>query len=525
MKINKSSGLNESEHRLVKLGEKVFMGLWSYPNPKIKTSSGTPELCDLLVVCGDNVLLFSDKNIKFNERKDLLVAWRRWERKAILESIDQLRHAENIVRDHPEKILLNDKEPFPLAFPKKEDLKIHLICVANGIAEACRVYFGNGCTGSLRFSSIAKYEYVSDRDLVTLSAEDRKAYQDAVVFNVTDYDPFKTFIHIFDDYSFPFVLQELDTLTDFVKYLEEKERFIRKAPAVCYTGEEDLLYNYLKEFDDVRQCHTFVAPNESGEYIFMFMEENWDVFKRSDQYRARIQANRKSYFWDELVRHNAQCTIDGITQFVATTKADCDIAFRYMMLEDRLSRRLLADRMIAAINNFPSQYTPDTHYMSAFFSVVNDGLLYIFLQIPQKNGVSHNAYLKARREQMQIYANCAKAKCEIEGKFIDKVICIATEPMRIVKDVDIDIMLMDIKKWSAELQTHWESARQRLNIFRKPFKDLPHAKEQEWPDSPILVQKRTRKIGQNDKCPCGSGLKYKKCCGSVLKPKKQIPYI
>jgi len=21
------------------------------------------------------------------------------------------------------------------------------------------------------------------------------------------------------------------------------------------------------------------------------------------------------------------------------------------------------------------------------------------------------------------------------------------------------------------------------------------------------------KIGRNDKCPCGSGLKYKKCCG------------
>ncbi|MBQ6907461.1 MAG: SEC-C domain-containing protein, partial [Clostridia bacterium] len=24
------------------------------------------------------------------------------------------------------------------------------------------------------------------------------------------------------------------------------------------------------------------------------------------------------------------------------------------------------------------------------------------------------------------------------------------------------------------------------------------------------------KIGRNDPCPCGSGKKYKKCCGSVL---------
>lgn len=29
-----------------------------------------------------------------------------------------------------------------------------------------------------------------------------------------------------------------------------------------------------------------------------------------------------------------------------------------------------------------------------------------------------------------------------------------------------------------------------------------------------------RKIGRNDPCPCGSGLKYKKCCGSVIKEPK-----
>lgn len=25
-------------------------------------------------------------------------------------------------------------------------------------------------------------------------------------------------------------------------------------------------------------------------------------------------------------------------------------------------------------------------------------------------------------------------------------------------------------------------------------------------------QRETKKIGRNDKCPCGSGIKYKKCC-------------
>ncbi len=32
--------------------------------------------------------------------------------------------------------------------------------------------------------------------------------------------------------------------------------------------------------------------------------------------------------------------------------------------------------------------------------------------------------------------------------------------------------------------------------------------------TPIVVRK-DKKVGPNDPCPCGSGKKYKKCCGSV----------
>ena len=29
------------------------------------------------------------------------------------------------------------------------------------------------------------------------------------------------------------------------------------------------------------------------------------------------------------------------------------------------------------------------------------------------------------------------------------------------------------------------------------------------------LEKKTQKIGRNEKCPCGSGKKYKHCCGSI----------
>ncbi|MGB4418274.1 MAG: SEC-C metal-binding domain-containing protein [Bacillota bacterium] len=29
-----------------------------------------------------------------------------------------------------------------------------------------------------------------------------------------------------------------------------------------------------------------------------------------------------------------------------------------------------------------------------------------------------------------------------------------------------------------------------------------------------MRQRRVKKVGRNDPCPCGSGKKYKKCCGA-----------
>ena len=33
------------------------------------------------------------------------------------------------------------------------------------------------------------------------------------------------------------------------------------------------------------------------------------------------------------------------------------------------------------------------------------------------------------------------------------------------------------------------------------------------PDVPVEKAKKDQAVGRNDPCPCGSGRKYKKCCG------------
>jgi preprotein translocase subunit SecA len=43
--------------------------------------------------------------------------------------------------------------------------------------------------------------------------------------------------------------------------------------------------------------------------------------------------------------------------------------------------------------------------------------------------------------------------------------------------------------------------------------DFKGADEEELSGSVVSPKKDSDKIGRNDPCPCGSGKKYKKCCG------------
>ena len=50
-------------------------------------------------------------------------------------------------------------------------------------------------------------------------------------------------------------------------------------------------------------------------------------------------------------------------------------------------------------------------------------------------------------------------------------------------------------------------------ISRKKKRDM-HLIHGEGGDKPVTVRRKGKKVGRNDPCPCGSGKKYKKCCGA-----------
>jgi len=145
-KITKSPGQNKSEEYLAKLCDKTFLSLWSYPN--LYRAKGK-ELSDLLVVFGNNILIFSDKTCEYPTTDNPELNWSRWFRRAVAKSAKQLWRAEQWIKQHPHRVFL-DKEcsqefPFDIDTTKA---KVHLILVARGVAEACKEFFGSG-SGSL----------------------------------------------------------------------------------------------------------------------------------------------------------------------------------------------------------------------------------------------------------------------------------------------------------------------------------------------------------------------------------------
>ena len=148
--IIKSIGTTESERFLARIAEKSFLSLWSYPNV---FRGPAKELCDLLVVCGNKVIVFSDKHISWPQNEDFQISWDRWYRRAIAQSAKQLKRAIGWIKDHPDRIYLDAscKFPFPIDVPADE-LEIHGVIVARGAASVCREHLGG--SGSLALSPL-----------------------------------------------------------------------------------------------------------------------------------------------------------------------------------------------------------------------------------------------------------------------------------------------------------------------------------------------------------------------------------
>lgn len=271
-----------------------------------------------------------------------------------------------------------------------------------------------------------------------------------------------------------------------------------------------MLFRYLHNFDNKRRMHVFLPPEDEKKLRWLFVfRRRLGALKQGRDYLSKIAADRQSYFWDELLRDNSYCVLNDITEIVYQSQpSDKDVLLRYMAIEDRLSRRIFSNAMLGAIDRCEQ----DQIRMTAFMSRVTSGLLYIFLQVDSIRFSGFREYIEARRNMLERYVYFAKAKCTEENVRIDKIVGIVIEPPKYRQVRGTDMVYAEFKDWPQTEQEYWNSERIKQGVFRQKISDWNHLFDREWPGSD-----KPRKIGVNEKCPCGSGKKYKKCCGSVLK--------
>lgn len=241
-KDRQSNGLNDSEQYLGKLAKISFLTLWSHQN--VYRDVGK-ELADLLVVCGNIIIIFSDKSIKFNVDVEINVGWKRWYKKAVTESVWQLSRASRWIRNQPDRIFFDASCKHRMKLEQTgNSLEIFRIAVANGAAVACVSHFSGG-SGSLMISPNVDPA-------------------DPPPFVVGNPGGDNEFVHVFDEANLHILLQELDTISDFVGYLRARERVIRNKNLVISAGEEDLLAQFMIDINEYGE-HDFVI--ESGKSL------------------------------------------------------------------------------------------------------------------------------------------------------------------------------------------------------------------------------------------------------------------
>lgn len=429
--IKKSCGVTASEERLCRLGYRTFLSLWSYPNV-FKKHPLPKELCDLLVVFENHIIIFSDKDCAFGSSGNIKVDWTRWYKKSILASAQQLCGAKTWIKKCPDRICMDEKGEidFPLKIEINENTVFHLIAIAHGADEACRSFFGGGDGG-----------LIVTNDPVW----DVKDQENCNPFFIGQILPDKKeFIHVFDDSAYATVLEEMDTISDFISYLTDKEALFGSNANVRATGENELLACHVSGLISGSKsglCDTL--KENPGVTTVCFEEGLWEELLQSTKYHEWKRNLKESYFIDSLLNKTFNFVEHGLsTTNDPSIDAQSEL-FRFLVRDDRVHRASLAHGFLSFFQGMPANYRGTR----IIYNEEDPSICYLLLLLPNEKYMDEESYRKVRYEMLMDY--CAIAKSDLPKVKI--VIGIAHETNEELGSSE-DFMSFDAQQWTIEDQ-------------------------------------------------------------------------
>ncbi len=382
--------MNESEEIVYQICKKSFLSLWSYANP---IREDKKELCDILIVCDPDIIIFSVKKIKYKFNKGDSTGWERWIRKAINKSCDQIYGAERWV-ETADNVIRSDGQP-GINIPPIDRQRILRIAIAFGGDEKVPLVYGDFGRG---------------------------------------------FIHFLDETSFDILLNELDTITDIVRYLISKEDLITSGIKLFNAGaEEDLLAFYLhngrafpRGYDAIEIDHTL-----------------WESLRQKEEFKRKKEADKTSYCWDAIINKIAEDALDRKLEY-GNVLNNAEKSIRTMAQEDRFSRRILG----SAFSEF---YFTGAKKIRSRMTISPSKVVYVFLASP------HGTDRRSRIAELGTRCFAARGK----NPESHTVIGIATEEYEKDRGHSFDIYHLYHPTWNETDQALYDAMQEEMKYFMK----------------------------------------------------------
>ena len=478
--------VTRTEDSLARLARESFLSLWTHPNVFRNTGLASKggdgqELCDLLAILGDDVIVFSDKECVLGPG-DLATTWPRWYRRAVLNSLKQMSGAVRWLREHPDRVFADKRctESLGWLVPRGPGVRVHRVIVANGASSACVAALGGRGT------------------LMHMPAIPPSACPPFTVPRL------EIFAHVFDEVGLRLVLTELDTISDLVAYLRAREAFMCSGKLVSAAGEEDLLGYYLSNAGP-DGSHGFPVVGDA-----MVLDNYWPRFEQSAERQARNHANAESYVWDRLIEHAAvgggPPTLVGGEGYVPDRVDLREPVLRAMASEPRLHRRALARDWFTWATSGEIGYR-------VCLSQQMPARAYVFLVQPRDMTISYEEHRSARTAALGLYAMLLAHR----NPALTEVVGIARDRVGPPGAGNSEDFLFYEPGDALDAETL-----DRLEEFRAMHRLFEGQRRREYFEPEYPVQRhpiaqasfaREDRVGRNDACPCGSGSKYKRCHG------------
>lgn len=463
-----SDGVNESERILSALCQKSFLRLWSqtnvYTDEGFKDGKGaTKELCDALIIFGNDVIIFSDKHITFQAEKDLKVAWPRWDKRAIADSVKQLHGAKGWLQRFPERTYLDPQctRRLPVAMPAAQDVRFHLVAVTRGTSDAVVAHFGGKGQGSLLIDSS-----------VTGKAHETEP------FTVGQPMPEKQFVHVFDEVSIELVMSEVDTAPDFIDYLNKRALLLgRPETKIVAPGEEELLASFLLNMNEDGSEHVFVSL-PAGEPIpdaIVFAGDHYDGLHNEPGYKRKKHADAISYaVWDGLIdrfiRHGDPKLLGDI---IVQSAGETEQGLRLMAGESRFRRRMLSQMLIGALN----RVSPGERLARLAYGGVADETVFVFAVVPQRKGEGYAEYRTYRASVLHAYVRTARLKAPLGTVFVGIAV---DNPHKDDSGGSEDLIVWTQKSWTDDELNELERMRTELGLWGATL-EISRYRQDEFP--------------------------------------------